>query len=348
MRVLICDDTPSVRREVREGLESFGFDVVGEATDGVEGDRLVDELVPDAIVLDLAMPERDGLELLPILRRRHPELRIVVFSGIHARAAVDDVLAAGADAYLEKGCPLSELVAALDVGTGAAVPATRSATAPEAARPRENVTLHELYEQERRSIAAELHDVPVQLLAAASLRLESAAERGELDAGVAQRVVEQIAEAAASIRAVMARLTSDAALLVPTSEPGDDSVTGPGTILVVEDEPMIRDLVERILVADGHEVRVAEDAPSALELSRTRSSDPVDLLLTDYALPGMGGPALAAEIRALWPGVAVLCMSGYGHEAEGLPPGSRFLQKPFTAQELVEAVHDLLATRPTG
>jgi DNA-binding response OmpR family regulator len=347
MRVLICDDTPSVRHEVREGLESFGFDVVGEAADGVEGERLVDELVPDAVVLDLAMPERDGLELLPILRRRHPELRIVVFSGIHAGAAVDDVLASGADAYLEKGCPLSELVAALDAGTGAAA-ATRRATAPGAARPRANVTLLELYEQDRRSIAAELHDVPVQLLAAASLRLESAAERGELDAGVARRVVEQIAEAAASIRAVMARLTSDAPLLVPTSEPGDDSVTRPGTILVVEDEPMIRDLVERILVADGHAVRVAGDAPSALELSRTCSSDPVDLLLTDYALPGMGGPALATEIRALWPGVAVLCMSGYGHEAEGLPPGSRFLPKPFTAQELVEAVHDLLATRPTG
>jgi DNA-binding response OmpR family regulator len=347
MRVLICDDTPSVRHEVRESLESFGFDVVGEAADGVEGERLVDELVPDAVVLDLAMPERDGLELLPILRRRHPELRIVVFSGIHAGAAVDDVLASGADAYLQKGCPLSELVAALDAGTGAAA-ATRRATAPGSARPRANVTLLELYEQDRRSIAAELHDVPVQLLAAASLRLESAAERGELDAGVARRVVEQIAEAAASIRAVMARLTSDAPLLVPTSEPGDDSVTRPGTILVVEDEPMIRDLVERILVADGHAVRVAGDAPSALELSRTCSSDPVDLLLTDYALPGMVGPALATEIRALWPGVAVLCMSGYGHEAEGLPPGSRFLPKPFTAQELVEAVHDLLATRPTG
>lgn len=146
----------------------------------------------------------------------------------------------------------------------------------------------------------------------------------------------------------MARLSSDAAFSAPTSEPGDDVVTRPGTILVVDDEPMIRDLVERILVTDGQEILVAEDAPSALDLARSRSTGPVDLLLTDFALPGMGGPALAAEVRALWPSVAVLCMSGYGHEAEGLPPGSRFLQKPFSAQELVEAVHDLLATRPTG
>ncbi len=349
MRVLICDDTPSVRHEIRRGLESFGFDVVAEAGDGVEGERLVDKLDPDAIVLDLAMPERDGLELLPILRERHPALRIVVFSGLRPGRAIDDVLAAGADAYLEKGRPIADLVAALRDQGGPATPVETSGPQPDAAEPRpRNVQLVDLYEQERRSIAAELHDGPVQLLAAASLRLESAAERGELDRVVAGRVLEQIGEAATSIRGVMARLSSEAALLAPAAERADERASRAGTILLVEDEPMIRDLVQRILVANGHELLVAEDASAALALCRSRGAEPVDLLLTDYALPGMGGPALAAEVQSLWPAVAVLCMSGYGHEAEGLPPGSRFLQKPFTAQELMDTVQDLLRVRPTG
>jgi DNA-binding response OmpR family regulator len=350
MRVLICDDTPSVRHEIRRGLESFGFDVVAEAGDGVEGEHLVDKLAPDAVVLDLAMPERDGLELLPILRDRHPGLRIVVFSGLRPGRAIDDVLAAGADAYLEKGSPLVDLVAALRNEGGTATSAETRGPRPDGAEPGlRNVQLVDLYEQERRSIAAELHDVPVQLLAAASLRLESAAERGELDPVVAGRVLEQIGEAATSIRRVMGRLSSDAALLVPTAEPAHERSSRAGTILLVEDEPMIRDLVQRILVANGHELLVAEDASAALALCRSRVAEPVDLLLTDYALPGMGGPALAAEVQSLWPEVAVLCMSGYGHETEGLlPPGARFLQKPFAAQELTDAVHDVLRGRPTG
>lgn len=119
MNVVVCDDTELLRRELCLGLEAAGFRVVGEACDGIEAERVALEARPDALVVDLTMPGRDGLELLPILRRDHPDARIVVFSGLEAEQMADAALHLGADGYVEKGRPLSELIAVL---SGAPVP----------------------------------------------------------------------------------------------------------------------------------------------------------------------------------------------------------------------------------
>jgi signal transduction histidine kinase len=103
VRVLVVDDTPTLRMLTRLALAGTGFDVVGEAGDGLAGLEQAKALQPDLVLLDLAMPVMDGLEALPLIRAALPRVRVVIVSGFDRRAMEDQVIAAGADAYLQKG-----------------------------------------------------------------------------------------------------------------------------------------------------------------------------------------------------------------------------------------------------
>ena len=120
---------------------------------------------------------------------------------------------------------------------------------------------------------------------------------------------------------------------------------GTETILLVEDETVVRQLVAEILETSGYAVLQAGDGPSALELLR-RHSDPVDLLVTDVVMPGMSGPDVAGAVASMRPGTRVLYMSGYTDSAIGhhgvLEPGIAFLQKPFSADDLTRKIRSLL------
>jgi signal transduction histidine kinase/DNA-binding NarL/FixJ family response regulator len=104
IRVLVVDDTPDIRMLLSAALGVLGgFEVVGEAEDGAEAIKLVGELRPDAVLLDLAMPVMDGLQAAPEIRRISPDTRIVILSGFSRDRLSDEARAAGADAYIEKG-----------------------------------------------------------------------------------------------------------------------------------------------------------------------------------------------------------------------------------------------------
>jgi DNA-binding NarL/FixJ family response regulator len=102
--VLICDDVESMRvlLGVVVGLRP-GLHVVGEAADGDQAIREAARLQPDVVVLDLSMPRRSGLDALPEIKRVAPEARIIVLSGFAAAMLAAEVLALGADRYIEKG-----------------------------------------------------------------------------------------------------------------------------------------------------------------------------------------------------------------------------------------------------
>lgn len=89
------------------------FEVVGEANDGAEALSLASDHNPDAIVLDLAMPVMDGLEAIPRLKKQTPGTKILVLSGFQASQMEAEAMAAGADAYLEKGEPATKIVSLL-------------------------------------------------------------------------------------------------------------------------------------------------------------------------------------------------------------------------------------------
>jgi DNA-binding NarL/FixJ family response regulator len=115
IRVLLVDDHPLVRAGIRRVLETHpGLTVVGEASDGAQALRLVETLNPDILVLDLAMPDVDGLDVLDRLRRRSGNLRILVLT-MHAGAEyVRRAIEAGADGYLLKESAVQELLTAID------------------------------------------------------------------------------------------------------------------------------------------------------------------------------------------------------------------------------------------
>ena len=110
IRVVIVDDAQPLRALLRSTLSRDGrFDVVGEAGDGREGVRVVLSNTPDVVLLDLAMPVMDGLEVIPRIVAGSPGTRIVVLSGFEARQVEEEVIELGAAAYLPKGVRPREL-----------------------------------------------------------------------------------------------------------------------------------------------------------------------------------------------------------------------------------------------
>jgi DNA-binding NtrC family response regulator len=117
------------------------------------------------------------------------------------------------------------------------------------------------------------------------------------------------------------------------------------TILVVEDEAGIRALVRKILRRERYNVLEAGTAEEALAVTAAHQGT-IHLLLTDVVLPGMGGRELAEQMRMGNPRLDVLYVSGYTDDEAvrmgAFPPGSKFLQKPFTLGALVGKVREAL------
>jgi CheY-like chemotaxis protein len=117
------------------------------------------------------------------------------------------------------------------------------------------------------------------------------------------------------------------------------------TILLLEDEEVVRQLVREILENAGYDVVEARTPAEALDLCEAPER-PIDVLLTDVVMPGMSGPQIASALTRKNPDLRVLYMSGYTDEAvvrHGINDGrTAFLQKPFTSAELTRKVQDVL------
>jgi two-component system, cell cycle sensor histidine kinase and response regulator CckA len=117
-------------------------------------------------------------------------------------------------------------------------------------------------------------------------------------------------------------------------------------VLVVEDEPALREITRRILADNGYQVTAVESGPQAL-VALTHRLDHIDVLLTDIVMPQMQGQELAAKILALHPGTRVVFMSGYTQgllTAQGvLEPGHHLIEKPFSETALLTKLHEVLS-----
>ena len=129
-----------------------------------------------------------------------------------------------------------------------------------------------------------------------------------------------------------------------SADPGPEP--GQATILLVEDEDLIRSLAEQILVERGYRILPASNATEAIDLA-TKAGARIDLLLTDIVMPGASGSDLAQRLQRFFPELRVLFMSGYSDSLifryGVLQERAAFLQKPFSAEVLERKVRELLA-----
>jgi CheY-like chemotaxis protein len=134
----------------------------------------------------------------------------------------------------------------------------------------------------------------------------------------------------------------------PVLQPAAGPPLGHETILVVEDEPQLRDLTRQFLEMHGYTVLVAEHGAAALEVAQQHRGV-IHLLLTDIIMPVMNGRELAQRMAVLSPQTRILFMSGYTENAiwrNGMIENSaNFLQKPFTLDALTRKVREVLETR---
>jgi CheY-like chemotaxis protein len=116
-------------------------------------------------------------------------------------------------------------------------------------------------------------------------------------------------------------------------------------VLVVDDEPFVLELMERVLADAGYQVQCAPDGLRALELVGEWPAPP-DLLITDLRMPGLNGYELARRITVMHPIVRVLLVSAA--DPEHPEPGWPFVRKPFSPEALLRAVEQLVGPSPRG
>ena len=121
-----------------------------------------------------------------------------------------------------------------------------------------------------------------------------------------------------------------------------------GRIVVIDDEPRIREMLEEVLRDAGYDVVTA---PSGASVSRLQREQPADLVITDIFMPEQEGIETILELRATWPNLKIIAISGGGGDftvnylaaAEQLG-ATRSISKPFSVEQLLSAVRDVLAS----
>jgi two-component system cell cycle sensor histidine kinase/response regulator CckA len=131
-----------------------------------------------------------------------------------------------------------------------------------------------------------------------------------------------------------------------SSKTKKDELWGSGTVLLVEDEPMVRGVAERALTRHGYTVITADNGEDALAV--IARNEPIDLLISDVVMPGMDGPTMVREARQSRPDLKILFMSGYAEEQLRKSidiENVNFLPKPFSVTDLAEAARKAVMTK---
>ncbi|MFB3120540.1 MAG: ATP-binding protein, partial [Stenotrophomonas maltophilia] len=127
------------------------------------------------------------------------------------------------------------------------------------------------------------------------------------------------------------------------------SPRGKETVLLAEDEPLVRSMAATVLRDRGYEVLEASNGEEALRTVEKHGGEGIELLLTDVVMPQMGGPELAEKLHATHPNIKVLFTSGYAgdslSELDALPTGTEFLPKPYMPETLAVKVREVLNQR---
>jgi DNA-binding response OmpR family regulator len=381
MRVLVVEDEEDIAIAVRESLLEHGHAPRVVPSVVVALDRLATER-PEAIVLNLYyyFPGMSGLDFLRLGQVRAAGIPIVAVSGFPTEGQARECLRLGAIDFMRKPVAadlLREIIAYLEVrvrgqrldGEGRPIDRRRS--------PRVHVTAPVRVTE---SGGAEWPGTCVDLNTfGMKIRSDEA-----ITPGMVTRLNVTLPEggAALDLLAVLVRKDSDAYAYrfvdlagsdftrlngfvgrVATADLGEHPITTaeapepdvrrrtrvPATILIVEDQQELRDLVREFLEGQGYTLFTAADGREALKIAE-RHAGGIHLVLTDIVMPGMSGWELVEQLTAADPTIRILYMSGYADEKTAFAHGvhGALLRKPFTMDTLAEKVREALDRSPTS
>ncbi|WP_096269878.1 response regulator [Paucisalibacillus globulus] len=112
-RILIVDDAAFMRMMIKDILTKNGFEVVGEAQDGMQAVELYKELTPDLVTMDITMPEMDGISALKNIREVNPNAKVIMCSAMGQQAMVIDAIQAGAKDFIVKPFQADRVIEAI-------------------------------------------------------------------------------------------------------------------------------------------------------------------------------------------------------------------------------------------
>jgi two-component system, NarL family, response regulator DegU len=115
IRLVLADDHRMLREGLRRSMSDEGFDVVGEAENGEEAVRLVQELQPDVVLMDVTMPEMGGVEATRLIRQEGGPTRVIMLTMHADKEVLADAIRAGASGYLVKDCSTDEVAEAVRI-----------------------------------------------------------------------------------------------------------------------------------------------------------------------------------------------------------------------------------------
>jgi len=115
IRLLVADDHPMVRAGIKKMIEGKGIKIIAECANGVEAVTQTLKRKPDVVLMDIRMPERDGLNALGRIKIENPEMPVIIYSGFDNPTYIARAVALGANGYLMKGGSAKDLVAAIKV-----------------------------------------------------------------------------------------------------------------------------------------------------------------------------------------------------------------------------------------
>jgi DNA-binding NarL/FixJ family response regulator len=113
IRLMLADDHRMLREGLRRSMTEHGFDVVGEASDGAEAVDMAGELSPDVILMDVTMPELDGVEATRLVKAANPAIRIIMLTMHADQEVLAAAIRSGASGYLVKDCSTEEIADAI-------------------------------------------------------------------------------------------------------------------------------------------------------------------------------------------------------------------------------------------
>lgn len=117
-KILIVDDSLQIRKSLRDILERYEYNIVGEASTGIEAIKLFNSLYPDIVMLDIIMPQLGGIETLRMLRSLNKDVKVIMVSALDSLDKAKECMRAGANHYILKPFEESRLIKIINKVTG--------------------------------------------------------------------------------------------------------------------------------------------------------------------------------------------------------------------------------------